>query len=112
MGLQASKQVAGGVLSLGIAQPLTVESGAAKLTYGTGYDLASRSRAYSTTEASLAGTRRLQLTAGYAAGGPRTSIRIGLMQDMVDRSTRALIGAPSGPRRRFFIAARFLAPYI
>jgi hypothetical protein len=37
-------------------------------------------------------TRRLQLTAGYARGTARQSVRIGFMQDVSDGSIRALAG--------------------
>lgn len=92
LGIQATGQMFGGLVSLGVAQPLTIESGSAKLTYGAGYDLASRSLVYRTTSASLAGERRLQLTAGYATGGVRSSFRVGMMQDVSDGSTSALAG--------------------
>lgn len=92
LGLQASGPALGGMVSFGIAQPLTIESGAAKLTYGTGYDLASQSLTYGTSNASLAGQRRLQLTAGFAKGGPKSSFRLGVMQDVNQGAFSALGG--------------------
>jgi len=92
VGLQATGPMLGGMLSFGIAQPLTIEAGAARLTYGQGYDLAAKSLTYATTDASLAGERRVQLTAGFARGGPRSSFRIGVMQDLDQPTTRALAG--------------------
>jgi len=92
MGIQATGEMLGGVASFGIAQPLTIESGVASLTYGAGYDLATRSLTYRTARASLAGQRRMQLTAGYATGDARSSLRIGMMQDVTDGSTSALAG--------------------
>lgn len=92
IGIQATGPALGGILSFGLAQPLTIESGTARLTYGNGYDLASRSLVYGAAEASLAGERRVQLTAGFAKGGPRSSLRLGMMQDLVDGSIRALAG--------------------
>jgi hypothetical protein len=92
LGFQATGQVLGGLLSFGVAQPLAIESGSAKLTYGAGYDLTSRSLVYRTTKASLAGERRLQLTAGYSTGGVRSSFRIGMMQDVANGATSALAG--------------------
>lgn len=92
VGFQATGQAFGGLVSFGIAQPLTIESGAARLTYASAYDLASRSLVFSTTKASLAGERRVQLTAGFAKGGPRSQFRVGLMQDINQRSTSALTG--------------------
>jgi hypothetical protein len=92
LGVQASGPAFGGLVSFGIAQPLTIESGSAKLTYGTGYDLASRSLTYGSTDASLAGQRRLQLTAGFSKGGPRSSFRFGVMQDVNQGAFSALTG--------------------
>lgn len=92
-GLQASGPLLHGVLSFGIAQPLTIESGRAKLTFGTGYDLASRSLLVSSTAADLASsTRRLQLTAGFSRGTARSNLRMGVMRDVSDRTTRGLVG--------------------
>ncbi len=91
-GVQASGPMFGGLISFGLAQPLRIESGAAKLTYGAGYDLASQSLTYRTTEASLAGERRLQFTAGFARGGPRSSFRVGVMQDVDQNAFSALGG--------------------
>lgn len=92
LGIQAHGETFGGVGSFGIAQPLTIESGSARLTYGSGYDPQSMSLTYASTNASLRGERRLQLTAGFAKGGPRSSFRFGVMQDVGDGSTRALAG--------------------
>lgn len=92
-GLQASGPAFRGLLSFGIAQPLTIESGAARLTFGTGYDLASQSLVMGSTVARLASdARRLQLTAGYARGTARRSVRVGIMRDVTDGTTRALAG--------------------
>lgn len=90
LGIQASAPLLGGMASFGIAQPLTIEAGAARLTYGNGYDLASQSLTYATTDASLAGQRRLMLTAGFAKGGPRSSFRLGVGQYVGNGSVRAL----------------------
>lgn len=92
LGIQANGTVLGGLFSVGIAQPLMIETGSARLTYGNGYDLQLRALTYATARASLTGERRLQLTAGYAAGGPRASFRLGVMQDVRDGSTSALAG--------------------
>lgn len=90
-GIQASGPAWGGLLSFGIAQPLTIEKGAARLTLASGYDLALRSLMFKTVNADLSSSaRRLQLTAGYAKYTPWSSFRLGLMQDMTDGSTRAL----------------------
>lgn len=90
LGIQASAALLGGVASFGIAQPLTIESGAARLTYGNGYDLASQSLTYATADASLAGQRRMMLTAGFARGGPRSMFRVGLGQYVGNGSVRVL----------------------
>lgn len=90
LGIQANAPLLGGIASFGIAQPLTIEAGAARLTYGSGYDLASQSLTYATTDASLAGRCRVMLTAGFAKGGPRSSFRVGVGQYVGDGSVRAL----------------------
>lgn len=90
IGIQASAPLFGGQFSFGLAQPLTIEWGSARLTYGSAYDLASQSLVYSSADASLAGQRRVMLTAGYAKGGPRSSFRIGLGQYVGEGSIRAL----------------------
>ncbi|RSU68441.1 peptidase S8 and S53, subtilisin, kexin,sedolisin [Sphingomonas sp. S-NIH.Pt1_0416] len=95
IGVQATGAVPGGLLTLGIAQPLAIEAGAAELTLGTGYDLASRSVLYGVTRASLAGQRRVQITAGYVT---RTAmpLRLGVMHDVTDGSVAALVGWHTG----------------
>jgi subtilisin family serine protease len=93
LGLQATGPMFGGALSLGIAQPLTIERGTAHLTVGNGYDLASRSLTYGSSDADLASTeRRLQLTAGFVRGTKSSTVRLGLMQDVADGSQRVLAG--------------------
>lgn len=92
VGLQAHGQMLRGVVSFGIAQPLTIEAGSARLTYGTGYDLETQSLTYSTANASLAGQRRLQLTTGYSTGGYRSTFRVGAMRDVNLGATTALVG--------------------
>jgi len=92
-GLQFSGPALGGKLSFGVSQPLTIESGEARLTLGSGYDLATRSLLYSSSSASLASDRRrLQLTIGFVRGTTRSSLRLGVMRDITDRSSRALVG--------------------
>ena len=90
LGFQMTGTALGGLVSLGVAQPLTIEAGAARLTYASNYDLATRSLIYQSSSASLAGQRRVQLTAGYSTGGPRSTVRIGLMQDLTDGSPSML----------------------
>ena len=95
IGVQATGAVPGGLLTLGIAQPLAIEAGAAELTLGTGYDLATRSVMYGVTRAGLAGQRHVQLTAGYVT---RTAmpLRLGVMHDVTDGSVAALSGWHNG----------------
>lgn len=92
IGLQATGPALGGLVSFGVAQPLAIESGSARLTYGSGYDLASRSLKYNSADADLKGDRRLQLTAGFSNGGPRSSLRFGVMQDLHQRAFSAIGG--------------------
>ncbi|MDR6116250.1 MULTISPECIES: S8 family serine peptidase [unclassified Sphingomonas] len=95
IGVQATGAVPGGLLTLGIAQPLAIEAGAAKLTLGTGYDLASRSILYGVTRASLVGARRVQLTAGYVTH-TAMPLRLGVMHDVTDGSVATLVGWHTG----------------
>ncbi|WP_375380142.1 S8 family peptidase [uncultured Sphingomonas sp.] len=92
VGIQATGSVLGGLLSFGVAQPLTVESGSARISYSSGYDLASQSLTYATSDASLAGRRQVQLTAGFSKGGRRSRFRLGASQNLQDHSVRALAG--------------------
>lgn len=96
MGVQASAPLLGGRLTLGAAQPLVIEAGSARLTYGSGYDLPTRSLVYSVTDASLVGRRRVVFTAGYSRGWRRGSLRIGIGQHVGDGAIRALGGYTLG----------------
>lgn len=90
LGLQADGPALGGILSLGLAQPLFVERGIAHLTVPSGYDLADRSLAFTGRDADLSGDRRpLQLTAGFARGGPRSSLALGIATTVQGSDTRA-----------------------
>lgn len=92
-GFQASREAFGGLLSFGVAQPLNIESGKAKLTLASSYDLASKSLIFRSANASLASDKRpLQLTAGFARSSLTSSLQLGMMQDVSDGSTTALAG--------------------
>lgn len=93
LGVQANGPAFGGIVSFGIAQPLRIERGQARLTVGTGYDLGTQSLVYGARSANLAsGERRLQLTTGFAREIGASSLRLGVMRDVVDGSQRALVG--------------------
>ena len=92
LGVQAGRDMLGGRIMVGVAQPLAIEAGAARLTYGTGYDLAGRQLTYATTSAALAGRRRVQVSAGYTVGGPLSSFRVGVANDADDNTITALAG--------------------
>lgn len=92
LGLQATGPAFGGLVSFGIAQPLSIEAGSARLTYGNGYDLATQSLAYSTERADLAGRRRLQLTTGFETGRRNMPLRVGFMHDVESGSVSGLAG--------------------
>ena len=93
LGLQASGPMFGGIVSFGVAQPLNIESGSARLTYGSGYDAATRSLVYSNADADLtSAVRRVQITAGFAKGTARSNLRVGMMQDLAQGDTRAVAG--------------------
>lgn len=93
MGLQADGPLLGGVLSLGVAQPLRVEKGSAHLTVPTGYDYDSTSLIYSHENASLAADKReVQFTAGFAHAVHGGSIRLGVTQAVNVNDRRAMAG--------------------
>ena len=93
LGIQATGPAWGGTLSFGIAQPLTIESGKALLTLGSGYDLSTRSLTYSGSSASLASSqRKLELTAGFAHSWTNSSLRLGAMRDVTNGDVKALMG--------------------
>lgn len=91
-GVTMEGQVAGGLLSFGIAQPLNVEGGHANLHLADGYDLASQSLTYGDRSVGLAGARRLQLSGGFEKVWTRSALRFGLTRDVTQaRSTGALV---------------------
>jgi len=91
MGLTATGPAWGGRLSFGLAQPLSVISGNAQLSYGNSYDLASQSLDYGTTQASLANRVRYQMTAGYEKAIGDAHLRIGATKDINTGEARALM---------------------
>jgi len=90
MGLTATGPAWGGRLSFGLAQPLSVISGNAQLSYGNSYDLASQSLVYGTSQASLANRVRYQMTAGYEKAIGSAHLRIGATKDINTGEARAL----------------------
>jgi hypothetical protein len=93
MGVQATGPAFGGLLSFGVAQPLTIERGMAHLTVGTGYDATSQSLTYGSANADLASDKhRLELTTGFVRNTGTSTFRIGLMKNVSDGSERVLAG--------------------
>jgi hypothetical protein len=91
-GLTMNGPLAGGLVSFGLAQPLTVEAGSAHLHLATGYDLESRSLVYGNRDASLRGDRReYQLSAGYERRMMDSTLRFGLSRNMVYRDVAAAL---------------------
>jgi len=90
-GLVSAADMDGGVLTLGIAQPLTVEHGTANMHISTGYDLNSKSLTYSDIGASLAGDRRFQIVGGYAKPVAGGSLNIGVMHDVSTNTTTGMM---------------------
>jgi hypothetical protein len=91
-GLTVDGPVGGGRMSVGLAQPLTVESGSARLHVASGYDLGSQSLVYSDRTASLRGDRReYQLSAGYERQVGRYALRLGVSRNMVYGDTGAAL---------------------
>lgn len=91
-GVQARRPAMGGVVSFGVAQPLKIERGAAHIMFASGYDLASRALIFDHAWASLAGERRLAVTASYRGSGMFRAFRAGTMRDFPDGGITALVG--------------------
>lgn len=89
-GLTASRPAFGGVLRLGVAQPLTVISGRGTYTVGSGYDLASRSLLFSDRSVDFSGGMNPLLTLGFEKGGPRSQLRFGMASTVDAHDVRAL----------------------
>lgn len=82
-GIEAARDVGPARMTVGIAQPLNVESGGATLTLANGYDLASRSLTFASNPVDLCGDRQLLAQAGIDLG----PVRFGLVQGMLRRET-------------------------
>lgn len=82
-GVEAARGIGTARVSLGVAQPLNVEQGAATLTHATGYDLASRALTFTADRVDLRGDRQL-LAQGSVDFGP---FRVGLVQGVLRPET-------------------------
>lgn len=91
LGIQAKGHALGGTVSLGLAQPLVIESGRATINLAAGYDLATRSLVFHQSDVELRGKRRLQVTTGFAAEGLNSSLRLGSLFDMSTGAAAALL---------------------
>jgi hypothetical protein len=89
-GATASRRIAGGVLRLGIAQPLTAVSGKGTYTVGSAYDLASRSLVFTDRRVDFSGRIDPLLTFGFEGGGPRSQLRIAMTSNASASDVRAL----------------------
>ena len=84
--------VAGGLLALGIAQPLNVEHGDATLRIGNGYDLDSRSLTFDDRRVSLSGSRRMIMSTGYERMLGAGRLRFGIADEVTtNRGMSALV---------------------
>ncbi|WP_380876180.1 hypothetical protein ACFB49_07650 [Sphingomonas sp. DBB INV C78] len=90
-GVQATRPALGGALSLGVAQPLMIESGTAHLTFGSGYDVTTQTLRFANVDVPLSGERRFTLTAGYALATAIANVWLGVMHDVRDASTGAIL---------------------
>ena len=92
LGLTAEGPVLGGLINVGIAQPLTIENGSATFRLGDAYDLSSGLLTFRDQRVGLAADqRRLQLTAGFARSWDGSSLRVGFGQDMTRSDSQALL---------------------
>ncbi len=82
-GIEAGRDLGTARVTIGVAQPLNVESGGATLTLANGYDLAARSLTFAATPVDLRGNRQFLAQAGIDFG----PVRIGLVQGMARPET-------------------------
>lgn len=77
-GINVSRDLLGGRVQIGLAQPLVALSGTGSVTVGSGYDFASRSLRFTTRDIDFSGTISPRITLGYERAGPRSSARVGI----------------------------------
>ena len=85
-----SRAALGGMLRLGLAQPLTVVSGEGTYTIGSGYDLATRSLLFTDRRVDFAGAIDPLLTVGFEKGAPRSQLRVVVASTADTRDLRAM----------------------
>lgn len=90
-GITASRALLGGVVRVGMAQPLVVIDGSGTWTVGSGYDLASRSLLYSQRRVDLSGRLAPLVTVGFERGGPRSQTAFALASSADASDTRVLL---------------------
>ncbi|HUD30626.1 MAG TPA: S8 family peptidase [Novosphingobium sp.] len=89
-GLTAGHTLAGGRMTFGIAQPLTVIAGKGTYTAGSGYDLASRSLLFTDRSVDFRGRIDPLVTFGFERGGRSSQLRMGLSGTLDASDVRAL----------------------
>lgn len=89
-GLTAGRALAGGRMTFGLAQPLTVISGKGTYTVGSGYDLASRSLLFTNRSVDFRGRIDPLVTFGFERGGEHSQLRMGLAGTLDASDMRAL----------------------
>ncbi|MCA1196373.1 S8 family serine peptidase [Sphingomonas sp. R647] len=89
-GAQTAGPFLGGVVEVGVAQPLSIQWGSIDITRAVRFDHAVGALDHSVSRVSIAGARGVHLTAGFAAGTIRSRLRIGVLHDREDGSTSAL----------------------
>ena len=90
-GVTASRALLGGVVRLGLAQPLAVIGGSGTWTVGSGYDLANRSLLYSQRQVDLSGRLDPLVTFGFERAGPRSQAALALASSADARDARVLM---------------------
>ena len=89
-GLTAGRALAGGRVTFGVAQPLTVIAGRGTYTLGSGYDLASRSLLFTNRSVDFGGRIDPLMTFGFERGGDHSQLRMGLAGTLDASDVRAL----------------------
>lgn len=88
-GLNAHGPLLSGIVELGLARPLAVQWGSVDITRALTFDRALGTLEYAASRVSVVGARGVHLTAGYARGGVRSKMRLGVLHDRDDGTTSA-----------------------
>ena len=75
-GVDVSREVFGGRMRFGVAQPLVVLAGSGSITVGSGYDIGERSLRFADRHIDLSGQLDPRIALGFESAGPRSSASV------------------------------------